>query len=91
MAVELRNALGMAMGRSLPSTLLFDYPTLEVLTGYFAAEVLKLPVDAEAPAAPGGQVDFAAESARLEELFEDDLAALLREELAAIKQKRATT
>jgi acyl transferase domain-containing protein/acyl carrier protein/predicted alpha/beta-fold hydrolase/protein-L-isoaspartate O-methyltransferase len=52
MAVELRNSFGTALGRSLPPTLLFDYPTLEALTNYFAGEVLQLETAAEAaPAA----------------------------------------
>jgi len=92
MAVELRNALGMAIGRPLPSTLLFDYPTMEALTGYFAKEVLQLPVAAEkSKSVPGQHVDMAAESARLERLSEDDLATLLSQELVAIKQKRVAT
>ncbi len=40
MAVELRNALGLAVGKTLPSTLLFDYPTLEALAKYLSTEVL---------------------------------------------------
>lgn len=89
MAVELRNALGMAIGRPLPSTLLFDYPTLEALVGYFATEVLYLPAAVEkSKSASGQQVDRAAESARLEQLPEDDLATLLRQEIVAIKQKK---
>lgn len=92
MAVELRNALGMAIGRPLPSTLLFDYPTLEALTGYFAKEILQLPASAEkSENVPRQQVDLAAESARLEQLSEDDLATLLSQELVAIKQKKAVT
>ncbi len=34
MAVEMRNALTVALGKSLPATLLFDYPTSEALAGY---------------------------------------------------------
>jgi acyl transferase domain-containing protein/Zn-dependent alcohol dehydrogenase/acyl carrier protein len=34
MAVELRNTLVRSMGKALPATLLFDYPTLETLAGY---------------------------------------------------------
>jgi acyl transferase domain-containing protein/acyl carrier protein len=40
MAVELRNMLGRITGRTLPATLLFDYPTLEAIAGYLEREVL---------------------------------------------------
>ena len=41
LAVELRNAIGRAVGVNLPATLLFDYPTVETLTSYLCKEVLK--------------------------------------------------
>ena len=47
MAVELRNRLQRSVGRALPSTLAFDFPTLEALTGYIANEVLAPGEDAE--------------------------------------------
>ncbi|MCP5420384.1 MAG: SDR family NAD(P)-dependent oxidoreductase [Gammaproteobacteria bacterium] len=40
LAVELRNTLGNALGRLLPATLLFDYPTIDALTDYLLNEVL---------------------------------------------------
>ena len=39
LAVELRNTLTAALGRPLPVTLLFDYPTLDALTGYLVGEL----------------------------------------------------
>jgi acyl transferase domain-containing protein/NADPH:quinone reductase-like Zn-dependent oxidoreductase/acyl carrier protein len=39
MAVELRNALSRALRQTLPATLLFDYPNVEVLTGFLAQEL----------------------------------------------------
>jgi acyl transferase domain-containing protein/acyl carrier protein len=38
LAMELNNSLASAMDRQLPSTLLFDYPTLRALAGYFSPE-----------------------------------------------------
>ncbi|NEO91123.1 MAG: SDR family oxidoreductase, partial [Moorea sp. SIO3G5] len=40
MSIELRNTLQLSLGLSVPSTLLFDYPTPEALTSYLAQEVL---------------------------------------------------
>ncbi len=42
MAVELRNALNHALGRSLPASLLFDYPTLASLAEFLFKKELKL-------------------------------------------------
>jgi acyl carrier protein len=40
LAVDLRNALGKALGEALSATLLFDYPTVDALTDYLLAEVI---------------------------------------------------
>ncbi len=40
MSIELRNTLQLSLGLSVPSTLVFDYPTPEALTSYLAQEVL---------------------------------------------------
>jgi len=39
LAVELRNTLGRALGRTLPATLLFDHPSLDALTDFLLAEL----------------------------------------------------
>jgi acyl carrier protein len=77
MAVELRNALGAAVGQSLPATLLFDYPTIAALVGYLGSEVLGLheasPEVAKEPAARAG-TDVAAS---IEEMSDEDVDRLL--------------
>ena len=39
MAVELRNALSRAFERSLPATLLFDYPSIKTVSSYLAGQL----------------------------------------------------
>jgi myxalamid-type polyketide synthase MxaC len=42
MAVQLRIRLETSLGQTLPSTLAFEYPTIELMSEYLAGEVLKL-------------------------------------------------
>jgi NADPH:quinone reductase-like Zn-dependent oxidoreductase/acyl carrier protein len=80
LAVELRNLISGALGRPLPATLLFDYPTIEALAGYLGREVLGLasaPDEAgPPPEAPAGVVE------RLEELSDEEVDRLLAERVA---------
>jgi myxalamid-type polyketide synthase MxaC len=85
MAVEMRNALILTVGRPLPITLLFDYPTIESLAGYLGREVLGLEMG---PPAPPETVDDRA-LAEVERLSEEELDAHLAgkiEQLADVEQ-----
>jgi acyl carrier protein len=87
MAVELRNRLQAAVGRALPATVAFDYPTVEDLARYLALEILG--VELEAPALGDGQADGSAMAAdAVEELSDDEAEAQLNAELAALAHSR---
>jgi myxalamid-type polyketide synthase MxaB len=75
MAVELTNLLGASLGLTLPSTLVFDYPTLEAMVDYLA-ERLDLHGDDQPPEHQADQLDLTG-------LEEDELAALLEQEVSA--------
>ncbi|MFN6462917.1 MAG: SDR family NAD(P)-dependent oxidoreductase [Nostoc sp. DedVER02] len=49
MAIELRNRLQSSLESSLPTTLLFDYPTLETLTKYLTNDVLDVKTASPSP------------------------------------------
>jgi hypothetical protein len=56
-AVELRNRLGRRAGLRLPATLVFDYPSPEVLAGHLASELFPAPAEPDTGAGPGAPGD----------------------------------
>jgi NADPH:quinone reductase-like Zn-dependent oxidoreductase/acyl carrier protein len=82
MAVEFRNALATSLGQPLPSTLLFNYPAIEDIAQYVAAEVLKL-----VPAVPKPGPNDAAPTGlalvgEIEDLSDEEVERLLAERTA---------
>jgi acyl transferase domain-containing protein/SAM-dependent methyltransferase len=90
MAVQLRNALGtaLALERPLPSTLMFDYPTIDAIAAFLLDRLMPsaapagttsasalAPAPAAAPAARG--------AAAVAAMSDDEIAKLLIEQLGA--------
>ncbi len=81
MAIELRNALEKSVGRPLPATLAWSYPTARALIDHFAADA----VDESAPDRPArsdkrASGDLADDLTRMAEMTDDEaLTALLGE------------
>jgi phthiocerol/phenolphthiocerol synthesis type-I polyketide synthase B len=84
MSVELRNRLQTSMGRPLPATLAFDFPTLIALVDYFCDDSKELSSEAQ---------NLSSEAARLKSQVDDlsqlspaDAERLLAEELAKARE-----
>jgi acyl carrier protein len=52
MAVDIRNSIRVSIGRPLPATLLFDYPTVDALSRYLANGILAINEPLQAAAVP---------------------------------------
>ena len=70
MAVEISNRLKRSLKCNLPSTLAFEYPTLNILTDYLAQEVLRLDLDGAAQS----RVDASLDAQERVELAVDQLS-----------------
>lgn len=101
MSVELKTRLERQVGRSLPSTLTFNYPTIHDLAGYLEEQVLAM-LPGEPPATPlpavgqGSPLERVTdesmagvsddENAReIDDLSEDELAQRLMERLSQLR------
>ncbi|MFG1955424.1 SDR family NAD(P)-dependent oxidoreductase, partial [Micromonospora sp. NPDC048830] len=90
MAVELRNALSLSVDRSLPATVLFDYPTVEALAGFVVAELqLAEPAPEPEPPAAAATAEAARDAwlAEIEQLSDAEVEALLDQELSQTRKK----
>ena len=86
MAVELRNALGALLGRSLPASLLFDYPSLAGLQDYLIKILDTESSPARAPAPARAEPESPPEPlpSDISDLSQGELEALLDQKLASI-------
>jgi acyl transferase domain-containing protein/acyl carrier protein len=84
-SVELRNYLQSSLTCTLPSTLTFDYPTVEALVNYLIQEVLSVQFSQESTVRLQEADEKSVLSTNLEELSSDEIAELLAQELGAIE------
>lgn len=91
MAVELRNKLGQSVEKTLSATLLFEYPTISALADHLAREVFMLDAAQTSPAEPVEKAQASmpspGETASLDNLSDDELAAMLKHKLGQINPK----
>nr|WP_318670663.1 beta-ketoacyl reductase [Nostoc flagelliforme] len=83
MAVDLKNRLEVSLGQSLSSTLVFNYPNIEVLANHLATYILSLEPSTQQDLQKDPK-ELSQASVELEQFSEDELASLLDAELAAL-------
>jgi acyl transferase domain-containing protein/NADPH:quinone reductase-like Zn-dependent oxidoreductase/NAD(P)-dependent dehydrogenase (short-subunit alcohol dehydrogenase family)/acyl carrier protein len=87
MAVELRNAIAEAVGESLPASLIYDYSTIEALSGYLLGELTGGEA-ADTAMEDEAMVDEPDPSVadEIEGLSQEDMAKLLADKIASLNQ-----
>lgn len=79
MAVELRNALGQGLGRALPATLLFDYPTIGALTDFLSRELALVEAPETSPAETKDEAESSTDDllSRIEGMRDEDIDRMI--------------
>jgi acyl carrier protein len=85
MAVELRNALQRSLGKRLPATVAFDYPTVATMTDHILTEIF--PASESAEQIPDGTESPSRVENEVSQLSEEEAEAQLLKELT---RKRKT-
>ncbi len=85
MALELKNRLEVLVETTLPSTLIFNYPTIADLAQYLATLLPGLPPAASEAAVVPPDSAGTGDGLPLDDLSEDDLAALLLKKLEQLQ------
>ncbi len=85
MSVELRRRLERGVGRSLPSTLTFNYPNVDALTGFIEAELGSTVASEPVPVAPPAAATPPVPAGELAELSDDELEARLLARLSEVR------
>lgn len=86
-AIELRNTLGRALGRTLPATLLFDYPAIDGLAGHLICEIFAAPANGQCQeqASHNGKTGEQTNSfPEIDALSTDEIETMLAAELQAM-------
>jgi acyl carrier protein len=84
MAIELKNCLQVSAGKSLPSTMVFDHPTVAALAEYLERNVLMVEEDSKEPARRASALVEQTDFSELDQLSEEDAEAMLAKELSGL-------
>ncbi len=85
MTVELRNALSTTMGRALPGSLVFDYPTIAGIASFVAEKVFPAASPSSITRAKKTEEHEQQALTHVQQLSEEGAEALLAEKLAALE------
>ena len=85
MVVEFRNRLTNSLDYSISSTLIFNYPTIETLAGYLVRELFSSKASLKSDSAPKIEnQNLAVVAAKLEQIAEEEMEALLLQKLQTL-------
>lgn len=81
MAIELKNALDGAVGKKLPATMVFNYPTIEALATHLLVDVLKMGANSTAKAEEAQPEENDEMIDELNDMSDEEAEALLLQSL----------